>query len=79
MSAYLRKMAIDGYVINLDIPELGELVTLLRRASNNINQIAKKVNSTDRIYMSEIKEIQNHQTQIWDMINRIILLLTKLE
>ena len=79
MSAYLRKMAIDGYVINLNIPELGELISLLRRVSNNINQIAKKVNSTDRIYMGEIKEIQNNQAEIWGMVNRIILLLAKLE
>lgn len=73
MSAYLRKMAIDGYVINMDIPEIGELITLLRRASNNINQIAKRVNSTDRIYANEIKEIQNFQEEIWGKINGILI------
>ena len=39
LSAYLRKMAIDGYVLQLDLPELKELVSLLRRSSNNLNQL----------------------------------------
>ncbi|MEE1136933.1 MAG: plasmid mobilization relaxosome protein MobC [Acutalibacteraceae bacterium] len=79
MSAYLRKMAIDGYVINLDIPEISELISLLRRASNNINQIAKKVNSTDRIYENEIKEIQNFQEEIWNKTDLILKILSVLE
>lgn len=37
--AYLRKMALDGYVVQLDLPELKELVSLLRRSSNNLNQL----------------------------------------
>lgn len=79
MSAYLRKMAIDGYVINIDIPEISELISLLRRASNNINQIAKKVNSTDRIYENEIKEIQNFQEEIWNKTDLILKKLSVLE
>ena len=39
LSAYLRKIAIDGYVVNLELPELGEMVSLLRRSSNNLNQL----------------------------------------
>ena len=42
MSAYLRKIAIDGYVLKLDLPELKEMISLLRRSSNNLNQIAKE-------------------------------------
>ena len=79
MSAYLRKMAIDGYIVNLDIPEVSELITLLRRAGNNINQIAKKVNSTDRIYANEIKEIQNFQEEIWKKTDLILRKLSVLE
>lgn len=79
MSAFIRKMAIDGYVINFDIPELNELISLLRRTSNNLNQIAKKVNSTDKIFENEIKEIQNRQSEIWEMTNQVVLLLAKLE
>lgn len=40
MAAYLRKMAIDGYVVKLELPELRDLISLLRRTSNNFNQIA---------------------------------------
>ena len=43
MAAYLRKMSIDGYVVNLDLPELREMVSLLRRSSNNLNQLTKRV------------------------------------
>ena len=43
LSAYLRKMAVDGYVVQLDLPELKELVSLLRRSSNNLNQLTRKV------------------------------------
>ena len=47
MSAYLRKLAIDGYILRLELPEL---VSLMRRISNSENQIAKKLNASDRIY-----------------------------
>ena len=54
MAAYLRKIAIDGYVVKLDLPELREMVSLLRRTSNNVNQIAKRVNETGRVYDADI-------------------------
>ena len=49
MSAYLRKIAIDGYVVRLDLPELQEMVSLLRRSSNNLNQLARRANETGRV------------------------------
>ena len=48
MGAYLRKMAIDGYVVKLDLPELRELVSLLRYSSNNLNQLTRRVHETRR-------------------------------
>ena len=48
--AYLRKMALDGYAVRLDLPELKELLTLLRWHSNNLNQLARRVNTTGRVY-----------------------------
>ena len=72
MAAYLRKMAIDGYVVKLDLPELRELISLLRRTSNNFNQIARRVNSTDRIYADDITEMKNLLEQIWEADNRIL-------
>ena len=50
MGAYLRKMAIDGYVVKLDLPELRELVSLLRYSSNNLNQLTRRGHETGRVY-----------------------------
>jgi len=72
MAAYLRKMAIDGYVVKLELPELHDLISLLRRTSNNFNQIARRVNSTDRIYADDIAEMKNLLEQIWEADNRIL-------
>lgn len=72
MAAYLRKMAIDGYVVKLELPELRDLISLLRRTSNNFNQIARRVNSTERIYADDIAEMKNLLEQIWEADNRIL-------
>lgn len=56
MSAYLRKMAIDGYVVNLDMPELRELTSKMKRISSSENQIAKHLNTTGNIYEADIEE-----------------------
>ena len=48
--AYLRKMALDGYVVRLELPELKELVSLMRYSSNNLNQLARRAHETGRIY-----------------------------
>ena len=55
--AYLRKMAIDGYVVKLDLPELRELVSLLRYSSNNINQLTRRVHETGRVYAADMDDI----------------------
>ena len=49
MAAYLRKMALDGYVVNLDLPELREMVSLLRHSSNNLNQLTRRVHALAQI------------------------------
>ena len=54
LSAYLRKMALDGYVVKLDLPELKELVSLMRRSSNNLNQLTRKVHETRRVYDADL-------------------------
>ena len=59
MAAYLRKMAIDGYVVKLELPELRDLISLLRRTSNNFNQIARRVNSTNRIYAEDSHDMKD--------------------
>ena len=72
MAAYLRKISIDGYVVRLDLPELREMVSLLRRSSNNLNQIAKRVNETSRIYDADIDCLKENQEKIWAAANEIL-------
>lgn len=72
MAAYLRKISIDGYVVRLDLPELREMVSLLRRSSNNLNQIAKRVNETSRIYDADIDCLKENQEKIWSAANEIL-------
>lgn len=72
MAAYLRKIAIDGYVVRLDLPELREMVSLLRRTSNNVNQLTKRVNETGRVYAADMNDVLQNQERLWQAANDII-------
>ena len=72
MAAYLRKMAIDGYVVKLDLPELRELVSLLRYSSNNLNQLTRRAHETGRIYEADLEDIQQSQERIWTAAEKIV-------
>lgn len=72
MSAFIRKMAIDGYVIKLDLTDIKEVSRLLRINSNNINQYAKRANETGNIYLEDIKEIQKQQEKLWEIMKEIL-------
>ena len=76
--AFLRKMALDGLVIRLDLPELKELVSLMRRSSNNLNQLTRKVHETGRIYDVDLEDISQRQEQLWDGVKEILTQLSKL-
>ena len=78
MAAYLRKMAIDGYVVKLDLPELRELVSLLRYSSNNLNQLTRRVHETGRIYDADLEDISRQQEQLWEGVREILTQLSKL-
>ena len=58
LSAYVRKMALDGYCVKLDLQDVKEMISLLRRCSNNLNQYAKRANETNNIYAEDIKDLQ---------------------
>ena len=79
LSAYLRKMAIDGRILKLDLPELRELLSLMRRYSGTLNQIAKRVNSTSRVYAADLEDIQSSQAALWQAIRDLVLSLAKLK
>ncbi|MCL2853778.1 MAG: plasmid mobilization relaxosome protein MobC [Defluviitaleaceae bacterium] len=72
LSAYLRKMAIDGYHVTLDLTDVRELVSLLRRCSNNLNQIAKRANETRSIYEADIEDLRQQYDKLWDAANGIL-------
>ena len=78
LSAFLRKIAIDGYVLKLDLPELKELLTLMRYAGNNINQIAYRANSTGRLYQADIDEIKQKQEKLLETAGNILRSLSRL-
>lgn len=78
LSAYIRKMAIDGYVIKVDFPELKEMVSLLRYSSNNLNQLTKRVHETSRIYDADLEDIRQSYERLWDAADKIISSLAKL-
>ena len=79
LSAYLRKMAIDGYVLQLDLPELKELVSLLRRSSNNLNQLTRRVHETGRFYDADLEDLRQGYERLWSAAGHVLSQLSKLE
>ena len=72
LSAYLRKMAMDGYCVNLDLTDVKTMTTLLRRCSNNLNQYAKKANETGSIYAEDIHDLQMRLDEIWELQKELL-------
>ena len=70
--AYLRKMALDGYAVRLDLPELKELLSLLRRHSSNLNQLVRRVNTTGRVYEADLADIAKRQEQFWESVREVL-------
>ena len=79
LSAFLCKMAIDGMVIKLDMLEFKEMLKLLRRANANINQIAKHLHETGRVYDTDLEEILGYQKEIYKGQNELLTKLSKLQ
>ncbi len=70
--AYLRKMALDGYVIHLDMSDVRELIRLLRNVSNNVNQIARRVNETRNLYEEDVEDIRQGYLVVWKQIGKLM-------
>lgn len=77
-NAYLRKMALNGYCINLDLRDVKELVSLLRRCSNNLNQYAKRANENGSIYQEDIRDVQERLDEIWDAAREMLVHLSSI-
>lgn len=78
MAAYLRKMALDGYMVNLELPELREMVSLLRRSSSNLNQLTRRVHETGRFYDADLEELRQSYDGLWDAAQKILTSLAKI-
>ena len=72
LSAYLRKMAVDGYIIHLDMGDIQEMIRLLRICSNNLNQYTRRANETGNIYAADIDDIRTRLDSLWDGMDKLI-------
>ena len=77
--AFLRKMAIDGYVIRVDLKDVKEVIRLMRYCSNNMNQYAKKANETKSIYHEDVEDIKMRQEEIWNLLRDILERLSSIQ
>lgn len=71
LSAYIRKMALNGYVLNVDLTPVKEVVSLQRRCANNLNQIAIHAN-TYGVYPTEIAALQKDYAELWGRVSDIL-------
>ena len=79
LSAYLRKMAVDGYIIHLDMSDIQEMIRLLRICSNNLNQYAKRANETGSIYRADIEDLQKRLEEIWTDMREVLVRLSSIQ
>ena len=72
LSAYLRKMAVDGYIIHLDMGDIQEMVRLLRICSNNLNLYAKRANETGSVYAADVEDLRTRLDGLWDGMDKLL-------
>ena len=70
MGAYLRKMAIDGYIIKVDYTEQKKLAAAVSNAAANINQICRRINQNGRFYADDVAELKAKQAEIWQLLKQ---------
>jgi len=78
MGAYLRKMALDGYCVKLDLGDVRELVRLLGICSNNLNQYAKIANQSGNIYKADIEDLQTRMQELWRQMQELLVRLSSI-
>ncbi len=78
MGAYIRKMALNGYVLHVDLSPVKELVSLQRRCSNNLNQVAIQANTYGGVYPDEIAALQKDYAELWGPLADLIKQLTEI-
>ena len=78
LSAYIRKMALDGYCLNLDLPQLRRMAYLFQNCSNNLNQVAKRVNESGKIYAVDLADLRTRLDELIDIGKQILSKLAEL-
>jgi len=78
LRSYLLKMALNGYIINLDLSDVRECSRLLRIVSNNVNQLTRKANEGGSVYAADITDIRERLDGIWAQQEKIINSLAKI-
>ena len=68
MAAYLRKMAIDGYIIKVDYTQQKKLAAAVSRVAANINHVCRRINSTGHFYEDDVAELKERQSEIWQLL-----------
>ena len=72
MGAFVRKMALNGYVLHVDLSPVKELVSLQRRCANNLNQVAASVNTYGGVYPQELKKLQSDYAALWGPLSDLL-------
>ena len=72
MSAYVRKMALNGYVLQVDLSPVRELVSLQRRCANNLNQAALHVNTYGGLYPNDLQALQKDYSDLWGPLSELL-------
>ena len=65
-------MALKGYLLKVNLPEIRELIRLMKNLTNNVNQIAKKLNEQGSVYETEIDDIREHLDELWNIANQLL-------
>ena len=78
IGSYLRKMALDGYCLHLDLPELRRMAYLLQRCSNNLNQYAKVANENGQVYTADLEDLRTRLDELVEVSKQILAKLTEL-
>ena len=78
IGSYLRKMALDGYCLHLDLPQLRRMAYLLQMCSNNLNQYAKVANENGQIYTADLEDLRARLDELISVSKQILAKLTEL-
>ena len=78
IGSYLRKMALDGYCLNLDLPQLSRMAYLLQNCSNNLNQVAKRANESGQLYAADLEDLRSRLDELIAIGKQLLAKLSEL-